>query len=291
MSSYKNAHTHTITTIAGSGGYGLKARYWACSEPTALVVIVHGVVSHSLWLESISVRLAAEHIACLAVDRRGAGLNKIARGDAPSESALLEDLDAVIDWACGQGLPVHLCGFCWGANYVVNYLSLDGTGLVRPGLAPPGQARRNIISMILLAPSLFPSQWMRQQPFKVGECGEPSEEPVMPIDRFTDGPYFESFIKPDRLRVRKISLRMNRCMQSFSAGLWMKFLQLTLPCLVLLGEQDDVVDNIATQKVFDRLRVKKKQLHLLPARHGIQFDAPDLAASHIAGWVSHVQSH
>ena len=204
------------------------------------------------------------------MDRRGAGLNRPARGDAPSVEALLGDLDAVVRAAAARRGPLHLAGFCWGSVYAVNFLA---------------DSSLRVDGAIHVAPSLFPAPLVLGRPFATGDSGEATEEPVMPIERFTDGPSFESFIVPDPLRLRWVSPRMNACMQRLSAGIWMKFLRLDLPCLMILGERDAVVDDRATRRAFERLAVDRKRLHALDSAHGIQFDAPQAAAALVRDWV------
>ena len=237
--------------------------------------MVHGIVSHSLWLESIAVRLVENQVNVLAIDRRGAGMNLKDRGDAPNTDTLLADLDAAMQWSSNTALTIHLCGFCWGGNYVVNYLQSTG---------------RKFASCMFIAPSLFPSSLLQDRPFKTGPNALATEEPVMPIDQFTQGPEYETFILPDPLRLHTVSQRLNLCMQQFSTGIWMKFLRLKLPCLLILGTQDSVVDNTATQRLFDRLKIRPKQLHHLPACHGIQFDQPQSTAALIIDWIETVDS-
>ncbi len=261
---------NSFVTIQGDNGYPLNARYWQADDAQAVLVMIHGLVSHSQWMDSIASILAKQGISCFAVDRRGAGLNTEARGDAPSTNALLNDLHAVVEWVTDLNIPIHLCGFSWGSNYVVNYLA---------------QHQANIASMLYLAPSFFPSTWIAQQPFKVGDGCEATEDPVMPIDQFTDVQMFDAYIKTDPNRLRKVSIRMNKVVQSFSSGIWMKFLRLNYPCLMILGAKDTVIDNDATLQVFDRLQVEQKQSVVLNASHGIQFDMPSAAARSIAQWV------
>lgn len=266
---------NSFVTVRGDGGYPLNARYWQAEDAQAVVVMVHGVVSHSEWMDSIARILSKHQISCFAFDRRGSGLNTQARGDTPSTNTLLSDLHAVMQWTFQLDLPVHLCGFCWGSNYVVNYLS---------------QYQIKIASTLYLAPSLFPATWIAEQPFTVGESSEATEEPVMPIDQFTDGPMFESYIKPDPNRLRKVSTRMNKCMQTFSRGIWMKFLRLKHPCLIVLGDKDTVVDNEATRQVFNRLKVDQKKCVALNSGHGIQFDMPDDAADSMIQWINEISA-
>jgi acylglycerol lipase len=263
--------SHRLVTVESSDGYRIQSRYWACENPKALMVVVTGVVSHALWIESIANALQSARIATLAMDRRGSGANQVQRGDAPSADILLNDLATVIEHSVIPGVPTHLAGFCWGSNYILNFLQ---------------STQHDFASIILIAPSLFPSSLIKERIMKIGDSGDATEEPVMPIDQFTDGPEYENYILPDPLRLKKVSPRLNGIMQQFSAGIWMKFLRLQLPCLTILGARDTVVDNTATEQVFNRLRVDVKQLHVLPACHGIQFDQPEQVTQHISDWIN-----
>ena len=268
--------THDVVTVAGHGGYPIGCRHWRGEEARATLVLAHGVVGHSLWLEPIARRLARRGVATLAMDRRGAGINDAARGDAPSAEALIADLVAVLRHASADALPLHVGGFCWGSNYVVNALA---------ALDAPTATALDLRSVIHIAPSLFPSPLVRERPFRVGDDAAPSEAPAMPIERFTDGPLFASFIVPDPLRLRAVSPRLNGCVQRFAAGLWLKLLRCELPCLLLLAADDAVVDNAATERLFARLTARPKRIRTLPGAHGVQFDAPKAAATLVADWV------
>src|SRR5438128_1788634 len=107
--------------VAGADGYPLHVRVWRPSHPTASVVMLHGLISHSDWLSPVAGRLADSGVMSICPDRRGSGANPAPRGDAPSGDALLEDLDRVVCQFTASGSQPHLAGFCWGAAYAVNY--------------------------------------------------------------------------------------------------------------------------------------------------------------------------
>lgn len=257
-------------SVESADGYKLHCQYWQASQPQSIVILQHGVVSHSGWLEKVCHGLQSRGINCLAVDRRGAGRNLEAKGDAPSADALFADIDAVVNWTQSTGLPVHACGFCWGANLWVNYLS---------------QSSVNFRSLALFAPSLFPSSLITDQPFNVGDSSTADQVPLIPIECFTDGPEFCDLIEPDPLRLRLVSTRLNRIMSEFSQAVWMKTLRLKTPLLVALAKHDDVVDNDATRKIINRFDGAPKKLVELQAMHGIQFDACDDLVDHLSDWI------
>lgn len=271
----------SVITVTGTEGYSLQCRQWKSEKPRALLVMLHGVVSHSGWLEEIAQGLQANNIDCLAVDRRGAGLNESMRGDAPDGTTLMKDLSAVLLWAFNSRLPCHICGFCWGANYLVNFMTNNGFS----------KHTQKVQTISLLAPSLFPSELITDRPFVTGQSHLADQEPNMPIEYFTDGPAYKNFILPDPLRLTHVSTRMNRIMSEFSQGIWMKFLRLTTPTLVILGADDEVVDNQATARLFERLRCDRKELCTLPGKHGLQFDAPKDVIHTISRWILEAENH
>lgn len=209
-------------------------------------------------------------ISCVAADRRGAGKNQASRGDAPSAMALFDDLDAIINWCSKTELPIHAAGFCWGANYWVNYLCKRNT---------PCR------SVSLIAPSLFPSALITDQHFEMGDSTTPDQIPLIPIECFTDGPYFRDLIEPDPLRLRLVSARLNLIMSEFSQAAWMKFLQLKIPVLLALANSDEVVDNRATTTIFNRFEGAPKKLIELQGKHGLQFDACNELVEHLSAWI------
>ncbi|MFK8077029.1 MAG: alpha/beta hydrolase [Granulosicoccus sp.] len=263
-------HKYTSVSIDSADGYSLHCRYWAASTPKALAILQHGVVSHSGWLDKVCAGLQNSGISCVAMDRRGAGENHEAKGDVPSSGALFDDLDAVLEWCSSKRLPIHACGFCWGANYWVNYLATKDN---------------HVLSLALIAPSLFPSALIKEQTLTLGDSPNADQRPLIPIECFTDGPYFRDLIEPDPLRLRLVSTRFNQTMAEFSQAVWMKVLRLKTPLLVALASNDTVVDNDATRKVVERFTGAPKMLIELPGMHGIQFDACDDLVDHLSDWI------
>lgn len=257
--------------VTATDGYPLTVRCWNARNAKALIVIVHGIISHSLWLAPIAERLAAKGITTVCPDRRGSGANRQARGDAPNEDILLDDLHTVVNRFRPAVVPLHLGGFCWGSNYLVNYLS---------------RHHPEIASIALLAPALFPAVILRNATLKTGTSPEPTETPVVPVDAFTRGPAYDRFILPDPLRLDRVSPRFNGITQTFSRMIGIKLLKLPPPVLMILAKKDRITDNETTEKLFDRLKTQPKQLVYVPGQHGIQFDAPLETANILENWLN-----
>jgi alpha-beta hydrolase superfamily lysophospholipase len=102
--------------VTGRGGTKLHLRYWRAATPRAVVVIVHGVNSHSgqyLWSGE---RLAAAGFAVLAYDHRGRGKSEGPRFYIDDVSDYTEDLGTVIALAKARepGLKVFVLGHSAG---------------------------------------------------------------------------------------------------------------------------------------------------------------------------------
>lgn len=263
-------------TVAAIDGYPLRVRCWRAGDAKAVIIIVHGIISHSLWLAPLAERLAAGGITTVCPDRRGSGANLEARGDAPNDCTLLDDLHTVVQRFQTSATPLHLGGFCWGSNYLVNYLSR-----YRPG----------VTSIVLLAPALFPAACLRNASLKTGASAEPTETPIVPADAFTRGPAYKHFILPDPLRLDRVSPRFNGIMQTFSRMIGIKLLKLSLPVLMVLAENDRITDNGTTEKLFHRLRAQPKQMVYVPGEHGIPFDAPLETTIALETWLNKFNNH
>jgi pimeloyl-ACP methyl ester carboxylesterase len=54
---------------------------------------------------------------------------------------------------------------------------------------------------------------------------------------------------------------------------------------VVLARDDQLTDNAATARAFQRMQTTTSQLLTVPGAHGVQFDAPEETADAIVGWV------
>lgn len=103
-------------TFVGRYGTKLHMRSWRAAQPRAVVVIVHGVNSHSgqyLWTGE---QLAGAGFAVYAYDHRGRGKSEGPRFYIDDISDYTEDLGTFIDLAKARepGLPVFVLGHSAG---------------------------------------------------------------------------------------------------------------------------------------------------------------------------------
>ncbi len=102
-----------ILTQTAADGYPIHVAVWPTVEqPTARVVVLHGVQSHGGWYHRLGRTLAEAGYEAHFPDRRGSGANRRDRGHTPSTRRLLDDqreyLQSLKDEA--PGLPTALAG-------------------------------------------------------------------------------------------------------------------------------------------------------------------------------------
>lgn len=261
----------SITTVKGMDGYPLAVHiYEPVVTPNASLVILHGVVSHAEWLAPITGQLVDAGIRVLCPDRRGAGLNEQTPGDAPDAQTLIDDVVRVIGECVDPAIPLHVGGFCWGATYMINVLQ---------------QQRFNAVSLIMIAPSIFPAADIGAAELSVGDSAVATEVPNVPIDRFTSGPAYEQYILPDTRRTHYVSPRFNGILVAMNRMLAPRWAKLKMPTLMVLADNDRLSDSDKHERAFASLRVAHKQCITLAGQHGLQFDAPHETARSIKGWV------
>jgi acylglycerol lipase len=265
-----------ISAIEADDGYIVKYRVWAPAEAQtrAVLVLLNGVMSHSLWFTPIAGRLVARGIKLVGADRRGSGLNTESRGDAPSGKVLLADLLAIIERERVAGRPLHLVGWCWGAVLAINLAAQIG----------------DLASMVLLAPGLFPTREIKERMAALHEAAQsPAESTAFlrsPIteDMFTDGPALADFILRDEHRLSQLTPRLYGILMKLGVRALIQLQKLALPTLVVLAHNDRATDNEETERGVARLTAGRAEFVTIESAHGLQFDAPDVLASVLAAW-------
>src|SRR5262245_12843487 len=114
------------------------ARVWDVAEPAARVVFVHGIISHGGWYLDSCRHLARAGIEVHFLDRRGSGLNAVARGDIVDCSTWINDLACYLEQLPAD-VPRVLLGISWGGKLAVALARqrpdlISAFGMLCPGL-------------------------------------------------------------------------------------------------------------------------------------------------------------
>lgn len=251
-----------LARFTASDGYEFAFRQFEPTgrSPAGTVVILPGIQSHGLWYEGTARYLTTRGWLTLAPDRRGSGVNQVARGDAPSFRRLLDD---IAEFADGKPRPLIVVGISWGGKLAVALQRrhpgrCDGLVLIGPGLFsrvhPPVRER------LAIALSRF---WRPNRMFAI-----PLSDPVL----FTANPERQQFISDDFAGLRQATARL--LFESRRLDVYLKFVprHVTVPTLVLLAGQDRIVDNAAIRRYVAKFRGPTEVVEFADAHHTLDFE-------------------
>ncbi len=104
-------------------GSGLAEDECLPSNPTKMLIIVHGVGEHRGRYRSAVDRIVESDIACVTYDQRGHGQSPGSRTDIEDFSCFAEDLSKIVQGVAGRypGLPIFLWGHSLGSIVVLDF--------------------------------------------------------------------------------------------------------------------------------------------------------------------------
>jgi len=115
--------THREMTWKTRDGLDIFGEVWEPEviSPKAVVCLVHGLGEHSSRYAHVAQALGRDGFVLYAADVRGHGRSGGPRGHAPSVTALMDDVDLLLEHAKADfpGLPLFLYGHSNGATFVL----------------------------------------------------------------------------------------------------------------------------------------------------------------------------
>jgi alpha-beta hydrolase superfamily lysophospholipase len=265
----------SVQTHTASDGYAWRyRRYAAAGPPRGRVVVLHGIQSHGGWYTASCQSLARAGYTVEFLDRRGAGLNDAARGDAPSFRRLLRDIAEFLK----TGPPAFVVGISWGGKLAVAleqfYPGLArGLVLLAPGVCPrvrpPAGLRLRIAWSRLVAPARL---------FDI-----PLDDPAL----FTANPERQAFIRDDPLALRRATARFLVSSVHLDFVLRRAPAHVRAPVLLLLAGEDRIIDNARTRAYAARFASADRQVIEYPAaHHTLEFEPdPSPVFADLAAWL------
>jgi alpha-beta hydrolase superfamily lysophospholipase len=251
-------------------GLNIFVHAWAASEPERIVVCVQGLGGHGGYYAELAEQLGKAGTALVAPDLRGHGHSEGKRGDIDRFEHYLEDVQAAVLWARERwpGKPLIVLGESMGASIAIQY-TLQATQ--RPLETPAG--------LILLAPVLRPaiqptfSEAVRYLRSLFLHPTRPSMPTSGREELGCRDAAFNDRLRADPLFVRHVSVRF---LNTLTFWLWRtrrKARLVTLPLLVLQGEQDRVAHPGGTAAFYRRVGATKRSFLLIPeAYHCLLYD-------------------
>ncbi len=256
----------TFQATAGSKSWTVHARTWGHLEDSkAVALLVHGLGAHSGWFEAFARRLSSQGIFAMSYDQVGFGARRDERFQ--SKDQWLADLVASYGYLKQQsaGKPIYLIGNSMGA--VVAYsraaeLKPDALILFSPGFDGHPVTFSPLYKVKALLTGLF----------------APDSELTLPytVDDITPTQSVRDFLNNDPQRRFTINARMGIELLKLTQSI--KSQSKTIPCPVFMATAgiEKIVDNNASQKVFDGIQSPSKtRIILKDSWHDLMFD-PDI---------------
>lgn len=248
-------------SITTRDGVSLHARVWTGRGARGWLVVSHGLGEHAGCYEELAGGLSA-HVGLVdvvAFDYRGHGLSPGRRGVVGHYKELLHDLQAVLDWVDRQDRrPCFLLGHSNGGQVAAHAAltapeRLDGVLLSNPSIelaakVPPWKLRAGRLL----------NRWA---PWVTLDSGLDDSLMTRDSTRY-------STRRLDRLRHRRVSAPLFFGMIDGGREVVARAGEIRTPALIVLGEDDQVVDPVATRRFFDRLGSPEKSIRVYPGmRH------------------------
>lgn len=279
-----------VKVFTTSDGYQHHYRHWQpATRPQSFVVALHGIQSHSGWYEHSSRTLCEAGHEVLFVDRRGSGLNEKERGHVRHHERLINDVAQLLREVREHRnetvptAPVVLLGLSWGGKLAAVVASrfqplIDGLVLLYPGIRSKVRA----------------NEWDNLR-LSLAEAGEVLEKRVpIPLNDprlFTSNSEAQEFIRNDDLALRDVTVSYLLANRELDAIVDAAAPDIRCPVAMLLAGRDEIIDNVATKRWFEKLATQERTLIEYPeASHTLEFDtARDEFESDLLAWLDSLQ--
>jgi acylglycerol lipase len=264
--------------FTGRGGTRLHMRSWRPEAPRAVVVICHGVNSHSGQYAWSGEQLSAQGFATYAYDHRGRGKSEGPRFSIDDVSEYTEDLGTFIALAKARepGLKVfllgHSAGGVVGCTWALDHQA-EIAGFICESFAFEVPAPAPLLSLVRLfgriAPGL-PVLKLKMKDF----TRDPAALRALEADPLTLG---------EAQPARTVAALL-RATDRMRAG----FQTITLPVLIMHGTLDKATVPAGSQFFYDHAGSKDKTLKLYEGHfHDLLNDVgKEQVMAEIVGWIN-----
>jgi acylglycerol lipase len=222
------------------GGGEKFVRQWSPDSGTwASVCICHGLGEHSGRYENLAQAFCREGLEVFAFDQQGHGQSPEARGCVSSYSALMDDVEEMLQWIQTVRLqPMVLFGHSMGGNIVLNYA-------LRKSALPACV----ISSSPMIQATRQPARWM-EAILRVAEKVAPNVrlQSNVRAESLMSDPEEQRQFYADSIFHSKLSLRLGAALLDTGAWLLNEADKLPVPTLLTHGTVDTKTSPVASEK-------------------------------------------
>ena len=272
-------HTMKEEKIPGPGGLGIFVRSWhPGGNARGVVVICHGVNSHSGYYTSAAERLVSSGLAVYALDLHGRGHSDGERFYLDKISDYVHDVHAVVTLAKSRnmGVPLFLLGHSAGGVVSCVYTlehQAELSGLICESFAFQVAAPDFALAVVKGLSHLAPHAHVLKLPF-----ADFSRDPKV-VQAMHDDPLIAHEVQPTRT-VAEMVRADERLKQSFPL--------FRLPVFILHGTDDKVTRPSGSQLFYDRAGSADKMLKLYEGHaHDLLNDVDkEVVMADITRWIN-----
>ena len=240
-------------------------QYWLpLKKPKAIMVLVHGLGSHSGWFSNVAEKLVEEDYGVYALDLYGHGKSFGQQGHINSWADFRDNLDYFCQWVKSQNLeqPLFMLGHSLGGLIVLEYVltlstNINGIVIMAPALGKVGISPFKIVAGKLLS-------WVYPRfSLDIGLAEEASSHYASVRLAYNNDP----------LRHTRATARFSQ--EYFKIAQWVENNcgNLSIPILVLQGDEDVVTPAETTRDLFAKLpKIDKKYKEYKEGYHDLHHD-------------------
>ena len=270
----------TLPLGSKAAGAQLYWQTWLPSGPVkAAVLLVHGYAEHLGRYDHVAASLTAQGLAVYALDHWGHGQSDGTPGFVPAFSVFTDGLEALLAMAEAEhpGVPLVLLGHSMGGLIAATHLVTHQQHYVGAVLSGPA-----------IAPAVPPSAltlWIGRLLAKIAP-----RVGVLALDSTgvsRDPKVVAAYLADPLVYTGKIGARLGNEMLNAMTAIQQAAPAITLPMLILHGEQDSLAAPHGAQLLFERLGSTDKQLKLYPGLFHEIFNEPERAAvlADMTSWI------
>ncbi|HOG45938.1 MAG TPA: lysophospholipase [Anaerolineae bacterium] len=275
---------HREGQFSGERGARIWFQAWRPAAPRGVVVIAHGLGEHSGRYKNLANWLVPRGYALYALDHRGHGHSSGYRGHVDRFGDYVADLGRLVDQAQAEepGLPLFVLGHSLGGAIALAYALERPQGLRGVVASAPGLRRRSEVPWfkVLLGQALS-----RLWPTFTHRSG-------LPVNGLSHDPQVALDYVADRLVHDRVSARLFTEAERAGEEVLANAGGLCLPCLLLQGDEDQLVDAQATVEFYERAAGADKALRVYPGfyHEGLNEMGRERPLGDLADWLdAHVE--
>jgi len=266
--------TSTTETVPGRNGSALLVRHWpAVGDPTASVLILHGLGEHSGRYERAGSVLAATGLDVSALDLQGCGGSSGRRASVDSWDIWLDDVADRLDVLRATGRPVVLIGHSLGGLVGLAYAESDRPQpdllvLSAPAITAdlPGWKKALVRVLGRVAPTVTVANGLKG--------AQLSRDPAVGVAYVADPLNYHR-------TTAKLGLLLLEAQERAQADLG----RLRVPTLVFLGGADSIVPPASSEPLERLSRVTRRVYPDLRHETFNEPEGPQVAAD-VAVWIA-----